>query len=108
MRKGIMVAVVGALLLWAVVGAGVAAERLELQVDGMACPFCEAAVESVLRAQPGVVEADADFRTGRAIVIYDPERTDPKTIADSVNKRSFYRARPLEPSEGSAAHKSPR
>lgn len=108
MRRRFAASLLGVLVALAVIGMAEAAERLELQVAGMVCPFCEAAVESVLRAQPGVLEADADFRTGRAVVIYDPERTDPGTIADAVNKRTFYRAQPLDPREGSSARERAR
>ncbi|MBI2462343.1 MAG: heavy-metal-associated domain-containing protein [Candidatus Rokubacteria bacterium] len=83
-------------------GAG-AAERLVLKVDGMVCPACERAVESVLRSQPGVLEARASFRTGRATVLYDPERVTPEEIAEAINTRTFYRARILGPGEGAAA-----
>lgn len=103
MRKTTVIALLVGLAVMAVAALAVAAERLELQVDGMVCPFCEATVESILRAHPGVIEADADFRARRAIVIYDPARTDPGTIADAINNRSFYRARPVEPGERGTA-----
>jgi copper chaperone CopZ len=103
MRKTAVVALLVPLAILGAAGLAFAAERLELEVDGMVCPFCEAAVESILSSQPGVLEADADFRTRRAIVVYDPAETDPDTLADAINKRSFYRARPVEPSERGTA-----
>jgi len=102
MKKRIMGPLLLALLVLVFIGAGEAAERVELRVDGMACPFCELAVERILRAQPGVIEADADFRTGRAVVVYDSKRISPEELIDAVNKRTFYRARLLGPGEGSA------
>lgn len=105
MKKQIVVLVSLALLALVFIEAGEAAERVELQVDGMVCPFCEWTVERILRAQPGVIEADANFRTGRAVVVYDPERISPAELMDAVNKRSFYRARLPEPGEGSATRK---
>lgn len=102
-RMTVLVPLVVALL--ALVSAAGAFERLQLKIDGMVCPLCERAVESILRGQPGVLEADADFRTGRAVVVYDPARVTPQEIADAVNKRSFYRARVLGPGEGAAARR---
>ena len=42
--------------------------RCELTVDGMSCASCAASVTRVLRAQPGVREAQVDFMLGRAVV----------------------------------------
>lgn len=89
----------------ALVGAAGAFERLQLEIDGMVCPLCERAVESILRAQPGVLEADADFRTGRAVVVYDPARITPQEIAEAVSKKSFYRAWIIAPGQGAAARR---
>lgn len=105
MKKQIVVLLSLALLALVFIEAGETAERVELRVDGMVCPMCEWTVERILRAQPGVIEADASFRTGRAVVVYDPKQISPAELMDAVNKRSFYRARLLEPGEGSATPK---
>lgn len=105
MKKRITIPLLVGLLVLTVIGAGEAAERLELRVEGMACPFCERTVELILRAHPGVIEADADFRTGRAVVVYDPKRVKPEELIDAVNKRTFYRARLLEQGDGSGTRK---
>ncbi len=44
---------------------------VELKVDGMKCASCSAAVAGILRAQPGVADAQVDFMTGRAVVSVD-------------------------------------
>lgn len=97
-----LIVVLALAVLASAAGAG-AAERLELKVEGMVCPACERAVASVLRSQPGVLEADASFRTGRAVVLYDPEKVTPEEIAEAINTRTFYRARVLGSGEGAQA-----
>lgn len=86
----------------AAAGRVAAAERLELQVEGMVCPFCEATVERVLGSQPGVLEADASFLTGTAVVVYDPTKNDPQRIVAALSTRTFYRARPVAAGEAFA------
>lgn len=88
-----------ALLLLLMPGAVEAAERLELRVEGMVCPFCEATVKSLLRSQPGVLEADASFLTGTAVVVYESGTTGPEALVEAVNARTLYRARPLAAGE---------
>lgn len=56
-------------------------------------------MESLLSSQPGVIEADASFLSGSAVVVYDPDRIGPRAIVEAVNTRTFYRARPLAPGE---------
>ena len=56
-------------------------------------------MESLLRSQPGVIEADASFLSGTAVVVYDPGRTGPKAIMEAVSAKTFYRVRPLAPGE---------
>lgn len=91
-----------AVLLLLTPGALEAAERLELRVEGMVCPFCEATVESLLRSQPGVLEADASFLTGTAVVVYDSGTTGPPALVEAINARTLYRARPLAAGESFA------
>ena len=50
-------------------------------------------MEAVLGRLEGVVAADADFRTGRAVVTYDPAQTSPEQIVEAFNGQTFYRAR---------------
>ena len=41
-------------------------KQLDFSVDGMTCGSCAARVEKTLRAQPGVLDAEVNFATGRA------------------------------------------
>lgn len=41
-------------------------DRVEVQVNGMACPFCAYGIEKKLRAIPGVQDVKVDLDAGRA------------------------------------------
>jgi copper chaperone CopZ len=90
--RALVLAVVAGLLLGAASPAD-GTERLRLRVEGMVCPFCAASVESVLGGQAGVLEAEASFLSGTAVVVYDPARIDPEAIVAAVNSKTLYRAR---------------
>jgi len=49
-------------------------ERLTVSVGGMTCAACVNRVEKTLRSLPGVVEANVNFATERATVLFDGER----------------------------------
>jgi Cu+-exporting ATPase len=59
-------------------------ETCELKVDGMTCASCAASVTRVLRAQPGVRDAQVDFMMGRAKIMIDPAKADPNALAKAV------------------------
>ena len=48
-------------------GAAVATKTIELNVEGMTCSGCSASVIQLLKAVPGVVEADVNHETGVAV-----------------------------------------
>jgi copper chaperone CopZ len=49
-------------------------------------------VESVLGSLDGVVDAEADFVDGTAVVTYDPDRVVPEQTVEAINARTFFRA----------------
>ena len=49
-------------------------ERLTVSVGGMTCAACVNRVEKTLRSLPGVAEANVNFATERATVLFDGER----------------------------------
>ncbi len=53
-------------------GYDVATSRTELAVRGMTCASCAAAVGRALKEIPGVVDANVNIATGRAVVEYIP------------------------------------
>ena len=79
----------------------VGTEVCELKVDGMTCASCAASVTRVLRAQPGVLDAQVDFMMGRAQVKIESAKADPRKLAKAV-EAAGYQAR-VNPS-GRAVH----
>ena len=65
-------------------------EVSELKVDGMTCASCAASVTRVLRAQPGVHDAQVDFLMGRAKVEIDPAKADPQALAKAVDAIGYH------------------
>lgn len=59
----------------------------EYNVGGLACAACAARVEKVLRAQPGVAEANVNFAAATANVVFDPAKSNfsvlEKAVADA-------------------------
>lgn len=63
--------------------------KTTLVVKGMTCGGCVAAVKVQLKKTPGVSAYEVSLEKGEAVVTYDPSRTDPKKIAESVSKTGF-------------------
>ena len=59
---------------------------IELNVTGMTCGHCKAAVEKALLAVPGVERADVDLEAGKARVEGDP---DPGALVDAVEDEGY-------------------
>jgi len=66
-----------------------------IAVEGMNCASCVAHVEKAAAAVPGVQACEVNLARGRALVQFDPGRTDPAEIAAAID-RSGYPARPEE------------
>jgi len=78
---------------WETAGDGQRLGRSQLRLAGLTCAGCAAAVERVLRADPGVVEASASYGTLRASVLWDPGRTRLSDLLVAV-RRAGYDAAP--------------
>jgi copper ion binding protein len=73
------------------VGAGLPGNRrIELPVAGLSCQKCVQAVESALRAVPGVGRATVNLAGGRVFVEYDPAQTTLSALQEAV-KAAGYR-----------------
>ena len=70
---------------------GLAADpaKTTLAIKGMTCGGCVAAVKGQLKRTDGVSAYDVSLEKAQAEVSYDPARTDPKKIAESVSKTGF-------------------
>jgi len=60
-----------------------------LNVKGMSCGHCEAAVEGELNRLPGVEHSDADFERGVVEVRYDEGRVTTEDIEAAVEEAGY-------------------
>lgn len=67
-------------------------EQLQLEIGGMTCGHCVAAVRRALGKVEGV--AVQDVAIGSATVAYDPARVQPEAIAEVIRDEG-YDAEPL-------------
>lgn len=65
--------------------------HLTLQIDGMSCGHCVAAVKSALGKMDGVAVEQVDI--GSARLTYDPARVTPEQIVDAVNDEGYVASR---------------
>ncbi|MGA1621386.1 MAG: heavy metal translocating P-type ATPase [Synechocystis sp.] len=65
-------------------------QTLTLDVTGMKCAGCVAAVERLLQQVPGVTDSRVNLVTAIAVVEYDPSQvTTPQDLADHLSQRGF-------------------
>src|SRR5712691_6207048 len=70
-------------------GAADTTSKTTLTIKGMTCGGCVAAVKLQLRKTDGVTAYDVSLEKGEAGVTYDPAKTEPKKIAESVSTTGF-------------------
>ncbi len=68
------------------------ARTVELAVCGVDCADCAGSLQQALEAVPGVVHAEVQAASGRAVVRYDPARTSPQQLQDAVAKAGYLPA----------------
>ena len=61
--------------------------RIELEIEGMSCEHCVAAVTEALGELPGV--SVDEVRVGAARVQYDPGRVSPEQIALAIEDAGY-------------------
>ncbi len=88
MKKTLSVLAVAALGLVPMAQAAEAA-KTTLAIKGMTCGGCVAAVKVQLKRTEGVSAYDVSLEQAEADVTYDPGKTDPRKIAESVSKTGF-------------------
>ncbi|WP_376795064.1 heavy metal translocating P-type ATPase [Thermogemmatispora sp.] len=67
---------------------------LRLALEGMSCASCARRIERGLQRLPGVKEANVNFATEQATVLYDPGLVDPTLMVQKVEQLG-YEALPL-------------
>jgi Cu+-exporting ATPase len=75
------------------------------EIGGMSCAACAARIERVLRSTPGVLQADVNFATSRAMIRFDASITQAFDVAQQINKIGFSAraATQHRPTESSSA-----
>lgn len=58
-------------------------------VAGMTCSGCEVGVVRVLERVPGVVSAEADYRSGQAWCRYDPSQADVGQLVQAIESLGY-------------------
>src|SRR5688572_11480484 len=61
-----------------------------LNVEGMTCASCVAHVSKAARSVPGVQSADVNLARGRAVVQFDPAKTDPSQVAAAITNSGYH------------------
>jgi Cu+-exporting ATPase len=63
--------------------------RITIPVSGMTCAACQARVQRALTRQPGVADAAVNLMTNDATVAYDPSRTSPEALVDTIKSTGY-------------------
>jgi len=66
-----------------------ASKRMKCRVTGMACTGCAAGIERGIAMLDGVESVKADFESGRAAIIYDPELINQDSLADAIRDLGY-------------------
>ena len=83
-------------------GASIAAPDvlpLNLRIDNMWCPACAWLIDQSLIKSDGIIEARCNFSTDRLQIDYNPIRTSPDQIIQSIRKLGYRAAVPEEPQD---------
>jgi copper chaperone len=64
-------------------------ETTVLKVGGMTCGGCVRSVTNVLKALPGVADADVSLEKSQAKVTFDPTRTSPAALRKAIEDACY-------------------
>ena len=79
-------------------------EEATIDVAGMDCASCVAHVEKAARGVSGVQSARVNLARGRAVVSFDPDKTDPSQVASAITDSGY----PAAPEVSSGANNEQR
>jgi P-type Cu+ transporter len=60
-----------------------------IRIEGMHCHKCERGIQNALAALDGVHEAEVDFATSQASVLFDRDRTSVKQLMEAVESAGY-------------------
>lgn len=64
-------------------------QKVVFSVTGMTCTGCEGHVAHALNEVDGVLSAEASYEEGKAIVIFDPEKTELAVLEAAINSTGY-------------------
>ena len=64
-------------------------ENVVIKVGGMSCGGCVNNVTGILRALPGVAQAEVSLEASEARVSFDPARTDVEVLRRAIEDAGF-------------------
>jgi P-type Cu+ transporter len=76
---------------------------VSIRIEGMHCHRCQQAIQKELTANAGVHEAEVDFASGQASVLYDPAAIKVRQLVDVI-QQAGYRATGFTQGRGDHAH----
>jgi copper chaperone CopZ len=73
-----------------------AEQCIVIRIDGMHCHRCEAKIQKQLSEIPGVHEAEVDFNSGQASVLFDRAAVKRAQLLDAI-REAGYQVREANP-----------
>ncbi len=64
-------------------------KQITLKIVGMHCGGCSSSVEKALKGLPGVAAVTVNLAGGKAVVDYDPDKTNDKEMAKAIKNVGF-------------------
>ena len=64
-------------------------KELDVDIEGMTCESCNLHVEHEIFELPGIVDAKADYSTGKAMVKFDISKVNQDSIVAAINKTGY-------------------
>ena len=66
--------------------------RVTLTLSGMHCESCASGIAAMLKHTDGVLKADVSYEERRASVDYDPAKTSPEKLVETIEKLGYKAA----------------
>jgi Cu+-exporting ATPase len=70
-------------------GAAAGDQFVLIRIEGMHCHRCEQAIKKSLQRKPGVHEAEVDFASGQASILFDPKSISVSELIDGVKEAGY-------------------
>ncbi len=65
------------------------AVSLHIILSGLHCTSCAVNIDLTLEELPGVINSKTDYAKSTAVVDYEPDKTDPKTVIAEIEKLGY-------------------